>query len=64
VDLKDKGYRIGVYFEVSGLPKGRHLWDFWLSLGDKREGKSACPHPVHYHKVRPGRLKGPVADMK
>src|SRR5690606_13779060 len=36
INLKDKGPRIGVYFEVSGLPEGGYPWDFWLSLGEKR----------------------------
>jgi len=24
--------RVGLYFEVSGLPKGSHPWDFWISF--------------------------------
>jgi hypothetical protein len=29
MDLKK---RIGIYFEVSGLPAGSHPWDFWMSF--------------------------------
>jgi hypothetical protein len=29
LDLKN---RVGLYFEVSGLPKGSHPWDFWISF--------------------------------
>jgi hypothetical protein len=64
IKLKDKEHRIGVYFEVSGMPEGGHPWDFWLSLGDKRSGEASCPHPVRYHRVRSGRLKGPVSKIK
>jgi hypothetical protein len=24
--------RVGIYFEVSRLPKGSHPWDFWISF--------------------------------
>jgi hypothetical protein len=24
--------RVGLYFEVSRLPKGSHPWDFWISF--------------------------------
>lgn len=26
--------RVGIYLEVSGLPKGEHSWDFWMELGN------------------------------
>jgi len=30
--LDDDKNRVGLYFEVSKLPKGSHPWDFWLSF--------------------------------
>jgi len=27
-------HRVGLYLEVSGLPKSQHPWDVWLQLGD------------------------------
>ncbi len=38
--------RPGLYFEVSGLPKGGHPWDFWLRLGTPREALKGCPATV------------------
>ena len=31
-DLDDHRGRVGLYFEVSKLPKGSHPWDFWLTF--------------------------------
>jgi hypothetical protein len=31
-DLDDEKNRVGLYFEVSKLPKGSHPWDFWLTF--------------------------------
>jgi hypothetical protein len=31
-DLDDDKNRVGLYFEVSKLPKGSHPWDFWLTF--------------------------------
>lgn len=31
-DLSDHKGRVGLYFEVSKLPKGSHPWDFWLTF--------------------------------
>lgn len=31
-DMKDYKDRVGLYFEVSKLPKGSHPWDFWLTF--------------------------------
>jgi hypothetical protein len=31
-DLEDDKNRLGLYFEVSKLPKGSHPWDFWLTF--------------------------------
>lgn len=38
--------RIGLYFEVSGLPAGGHPWDFWLRLGDQKSAEESCPKPM------------------
>lgn len=34
---------MGVYFEVSNLPKGDNNWDFWVRFGKTNE---VCPSPV------------------
>ncbi len=43
--------RPGLYFEVSGLPKGGHPWDFWLRLGTPREALRGCPAMVHVSRI-------------
>lgn len=35
--------RVGMYFEVSGLPKGGHPWDFWMRLGGPSQTLRRCP---------------------
>lgn len=45
------GTRMGMYFEVSGLPKGGHPWDFWLRLGGAKDTARTCPAPVRIAKV-------------
>jgi hypothetical protein len=43
--------RIGFYFEVSGLPKGEHPWDLWISFGQNHSGD--CPQlPLKIRSVR------------
>lgn len=42
---KMKG-RSGLYFEVSGLPKGGHPWDFWMRLGARVNKNAQCPSMV------------------
>jgi hypothetical protein len=42
---KAKG-RSGLYFEVSGLPKGGHPWDFWMRLGARTNKNAQCPAMV------------------
>jgi hypothetical protein len=37
--------RMGMYFEVSGLPKGGHPWNFWLKLGGQEAHEDVCPAP-------------------
>ena len=44
--------RSGMYFEVSGLPKGEHPWDFWLRLGSPVESRRTCPAPVRVKLIR------------
>lgn len=44
--------RPGIYFEVSGLPKGGHPWDFWLKLGSPKDGASDCPVMVRVTKMK------------
>lgn len=41
---QDKG-RVAMYFEVSGAPKGQHMMDYWIRLGDGA-GSGSCPAPV------------------
>ncbi len=48
--------RVGMYFEVSGLPEGGHPWDFWLRLGGS-EQSSECPTYVRIARVSDGALK-------
>lgn len=38
--------RSGMYFEVSGLSKGEHPWDFWLRLGAPVNQNETCPEPI------------------
>lgn len=38
--------RSGLYFEVSGLPKGGHPWDFWMRLGAQSNSNVRCPAMV------------------
>lgn len=45
--------RIGLYFEVSGLPAGGHPWDFWLRLGGRHGGAESCPAPVNARPLAP-----------
>jgi len=35
--------RSGLYFEVSGLPKGGHPWNFWMRLGAQTNINAKCP---------------------
>ncbi len=44
--------RPGIYFEVSGLPKGGHPWDFWLKLGSPKDGAADCPANVRVAKLK------------
>lgn len=43
--------RPGLYFEVSGLPKGGHPWDFWLRLGTPKEAGKDCPTLVRVNRL-------------
>ena len=43
--------RIGLYFEVSGLPKGEYPWDFWLRLGRQVNSEGQCPTPLALQQV-------------
>jgi hypothetical protein len=43
--------RSGMYFEVSGLEKGEHPWDFWLRLGAPVSQETACPEPISVRKI-------------
>ena len=44
--------KIGMYFETSGLPEGNHPWDFWMTLGTKKNTwQASCPHPVKLKKM-------------
>ncbi|MBM4250929.1 MAG: hypothetical protein FJ146_03085 [Deltaproteobacteria bacterium] len=38
--------RSGMYFEVSGLSKGEHPWDFWLRLGAPVNQGETCPEAI------------------
>lgn len=44
--------RVGLYFEVSGLPEGGHPWEFWLRLGSSAEATGICPVPVRFSRLR------------
>lgn len=55
IDKKDAEGRVGMYFEVSGLPKGGHPWDFWLRLGSSGERSKQCPAWVRVATVQPGK---------
>lgn len=44
--------RVGMYFEVSGLPEGGHPWDFWLRLGGEGEHTAGCPTFVRVARVK------------
>ena len=46
-----KAKRIGMYFEVSGLPEGEYPWDFWLKLGGPVEAEGLCPAPLSFAQV-------------
>jgi hypothetical protein len=43
--------RHGIYFEVSGLPKGGHPWDFWMGLGNAGIPSHDCPVPVRIEPI-------------
>ena len=45
-DIK-AGQRMGLYFEVSGLPAGGHPWDFWLRLGASGPLEGSCPRGLN-----------------
>lgn len=45
---RSEGERTGFYFETSGLAKGDHKWDYWLSLGG---GVDQCPAKVNLEKL-------------
>lgn len=44
--------RTGLYFEVSGLEKGGHPWDFWLRLGGNSSDYKRCPATVFISKPK------------
>lgn len=44
--------RMGMYFEVSGLPKGGHPWEFWLKLGGEEMHEETCPRPYDIKRVK------------
>lgn len=44
--------RSGMYFEVSGLPKGEHPWEFWLRLGSPVDHQRSCPEPIKFKSLR------------
>jgi len=47
-EWKLKTPRLGLYFEVSGLPAGGSPWDFWLRLGtDRSSVDGLCPRGVN-----------------
>lgn len=43
--------RMGMYFEVSGLPKGGHPWNFWLKMGGQEAGEEICPAPYSLRRL-------------
>lgn len=57
IDIPEKQKRIGMYFEVSGLPEGGHPWEFWLRMGGHGAGPSACPAPIEHGKADVSVLK-------
>lgn len=44
--------RTGLYFEVSGLEKGGHPWDFWMRLGGTYNKFARCPAMVFISKPK------------
>lgn len=52
VNDHDRG-RVGIYFEVSGLPKGRHPYDFWILLARNQEANIRCPAPISVVRMVP-----------
>jgi len=44
---KKEAPRMGLYFEVSGLPEGGHPWDFWLRLGSSESLHGSCPRGLN-----------------
>ncbi len=52
LDDEEEVNRMGMYFEVSGLPEGGHPWDFWLRLGAPETSQLICPRPVVLRAVK------------
>lgn len=52
IDIPKGEKRVGMYFEVSGLPKGGHPWNFWLRLGGPLGGAKTCPSPIHISRLK------------
>ncbi len=51
-EAKLKSPRIGLYFEVSGLPAGGSPWDFWLRLGPPQgQVKGVCPRGLSIRRL-------------
>jgi hypothetical protein len=50
--VKAGASKVGVYFEVSGLPKGRYQVDYWIRMAkDKSELEGSCPASVAFKRA-------------
>jgi hypothetical protein len=52
IDASPGTPRMGMYFEVSGLPKGGHPWEFWLKLGGEEMHDETCPRPYELKRIK------------
>lgn len=52
IDTSQETTRMGMYFEVSGLPKGGHPWEFWLKLGGEEMPDETCPRPYEIKRIK------------
>ena len=59
-DESDKG-RVAMYFETSGLAKGRYKMDYWIRLGNGAGQDGACPASVSVKAATNVDGKTPVA---
>lgn len=56
-DDADKG-RVAMYFETSGLPKGKYKMDYWIRMGGTQTAGVSCPAPVQVTNVIPAPAVG------